>query len=486
MKRCITCSVVALLASITSLAYGQAEEGEEGCDIPAFECSNIPYLPPGQTWVPSSYDWTPNRLPAAWINLRPGGSYYCSLTEGGNYRGLQDWWYDQDDDPEYDGAGTLVFTNLETRLTHAYNAGFRRIILNLPAGMVRNQNMASAQWWSMPQWKREGLACVIQNWLASKPDTQFEVYGAFQINDHGSLCMSDNNAYTEPTIQAGAGCVSEGDPTEGWMYYPCGGANIAYSPSAFVHSDVCEFHTNHQPWQYLGITRCWLDWSAPAANWSFFREFPYCPLYAPGSGHHFLGAEAIPITDDGAPPYPLDMARVAHVPAIAFHGSISVSNSDKAWDVSSVAGSTELMVVVEHTGDNATYFNVQHMFGVLAWTQRGFVLAGQGPFYPSDECEEITANTLTELFKRVYDFGPLDDARDFNGDGCVNQLDVDDFAAAYNLYKLKSGCNWAHGDVNQDNVVNPQDQLVFNYRRLSANPVPIHLGSAEPLDALTK
>ncbi|MBL8964846.1 MAG: hypothetical protein KF787_07925 [Phycisphaeraceae bacterium] len=92
--------------------------------------------------------------------------------------------------------------------------------------------------------------------------------------------------------------------------------------------------------------------------------------------------------------------------------------------------------------------------------------------------------------KRVYDFGPLANANDFNGDGDVNQQDVDDFMLVYNLYLGRTNCNWVHGDVNGDNAVTSADFLTFTNRRLmqamTNNPVPIHLGTADPYDALTK
>ncbi|MBL8964778.1 MAG: hypothetical protein KF787_04065 [Phycisphaeraceae bacterium] len=88
--------------------------------------------------------------------------------------------------------------------------------------------------------------------------------------------------------------------------------------------------------------------------------------------------------------------------------------------------------------------------------------------------------------KRVYDFGPLADARDFNGDGDVNQQDVDDFMLVYNLYLGRTNCNWVHGDVNGDNVVNVADYLLFRARSMMTSAVPINLGTAEPYDALTK
>ncbi|MCC6429153.1 MAG: hypothetical protein IT435_20320 [Phycisphaerales bacterium] len=136
-----------------------------------------------------------------------------------------------------------------------------------------------------------------------------------------------------------------------------------------------------------------------------------------------------------------------------------------------------------------SYFQVDHMSGVLAWTQRGFVLACQGVANIGSDppgAEAVAAGKLIEYMKRVYDFGSID-GRDFNGDGLINATDVSDYNAAYALYGGKTtGCNWAHGDMNQDNDVDSSDQVLYNHRRMSLFPVTINLGTAEPNDALTK
>jgi hypothetical protein len=479
MKSAVLTSAIGALMFVIDcpLAFG---DPVEGCEIPEIEINDMPYLPIGESWIPGLMQWEPNRMPGAWINLRPGN--YCSAS-GGNYRGLQPWWYDRDDDPTYNGENSLVFMNLENKLTEAYNDGYRRMILNLPAGMVGdNQNMASSQWWSMPQWKREGLACLIANWLASKPDTQFEIYGAFQNNNPYSLCMS-HNGYSNFSIQNTSACGGDEHPEHGLMHYPCAGSPVAYNPIPYSQTHVYDFHRNLQPWQHIGVTRVWLDWANE--HWSSFEEFPYCPLYAPMPGQtHFLGCEAIPAIYIEPAPYALDMPKVLRGPAMALVDVFINNDVHRTWDVSALPDKTELMAVLDHT---EPYFQIDHMFGVLAWTQRGFVLAAQGvELIGASGPEAIGAAQLTEYMKRVYDFGPLFDGRDFNGDGYVTPQDVTDFNTAYDLYQGKTNCNWVHGDIDQDNYVGPADVRTFNLRMMTPNRVPINLGAAEPMDALTK
>ncbi len=471
MKHRILNVGIAVVASTAIVAVARVPR-PEGCVVQSIECTGIVPLETGHTWIPTDLSWTPNRLPAAMISFRTG--LFCS--SNGNYRGLQNWWYDQDDGAFDDGVSLDPMDELRSRITDAYDSGYRRIILNLPAGTVRGQDFPSSQWWPIPQSKREELACLILNWRADHADTQFEVYAGFAINDPSSLCMSASNAYTVPTIEAGTcGNLS----TQGYMYYPCAGANTAHSPSPFVQADVCDFHRNIDPWQQLGITRYWLDGSA--GYWSDFLELAYSPLYAPPSGYpHFLGAEAFPL-DTSSPPE-IDMARAFFSPAIIFPNNIPGLDSDKSWDVSTYAASTELMVIVDYSDD--VYFKINSMFDLLAWTQRGFVLAAQSSanaFVPSD---------FTKYMQRVYDFGTLPDRRDFNGDGFVTSDDLSDFDAQYALYVGKSNCNWVHGDVNGDHQVTASDAVAYRfwytYQASVHPPYPASLGTANPDNALTK
>ncbi|MCK6477294.1 MAG: hypothetical protein L6Q35_10730 [Phycisphaerales bacterium] len=86
MKHRIACGAVGL-SVLACTAVSIAEPPPSCVPIPTLECSTVPSLDVGETWIPTTFDWAPNRLPAAVINFRPG--VFCSGT-GGNYRGLQD------------------------------------------------------------------------------------------------------------------------------------------------------------------------------------------------------------------------------------------------------------------------------------------------------------------------------------------------------------------------------------------------------------
>ncbi|MCC6428117.1 MAG: hypothetical protein IT435_15005 [Phycisphaerales bacterium] len=76
---------------------------------------------------------------------------------------------------------------------------------------------------------------------------------------------------------------------------------------------------------------------------------------------------------------------------------------------------------------------------------------------------------------------------DFGGDGIVNSQDLSDFNTQYDChFGLTSGCNYAHGDMDQDNDVDIRDHQKFTgYYFMPGN---LDLGpciDAEALDALT-
>jgi hypothetical protein len=93
---------------------------------------------------------------------------------------------------------------------------------------------------------------------------------------------------------------------------------------------------------------------------------------------------------------------------------------------------------------------------------------------------------MTEFMKRIYDFGEIKNRRDFNGDGVVSNADWNDFHVAWNKYNGKFPCNWAHGDMDQDNDVDMADKFKFQSWYPQNNTMAVHLGAAEPVDALTK
>ncbi len=225
-------------------------------------------------------------------------------------------------------------------------------------------------------------------------------------------------------------------------------------------------------------------------------ELAHCPLYrdpeADGYPNlpHLLGMESVPTLVVGNN-IEIDMSRAEAAPAIAFTDFILNRDNGKIWNVASDASTTKLVAILDYS--EPWVFNIPSnttlddgVFAILDWAQRGFVVYVANP-------DEAGAATLIEYTKRVDDMGILGNRRDFNGDGVTTTQDYNDFIAQWNLYHGKTtGCNWIHGDMDQDNDVDNADKTMFllwwNAPALPGQQpaaVPIDLGAADPEDVLT-
>ncbi|MCC6425813.1 MAG: hypothetical protein IT435_03225 [Phycisphaerales bacterium] len=453
-------------------------------------------MQPNTSWIVNP-DWTPNRLPGVVFMLFNGS--YCSNINESNYRGLNEYWCDPIDDPNCALENGLTGVGvLSGHLNDAWAAGFRRFILYAPAGSIwggrltdgsdaGQEFLASSQWATMQEDKREELETLIGEWLGQHPDAWIEIYGSFPtMNNPTTRCLGPSQGYPDnyfpyDTVQATANCLSPaGSKIAGCPYAAC----EVHSPSPFSLTDVCTFDATIKPWQDLGIKRYWLDSAAQISPNNFFGDFielAYCPLYRSGPGTpHFLGMESIPSVDlGGGPEGPgmIDMDRATQAPAIAFGNVLFDRDPTKTWDVSNVASSTELAVVLDPF---RAYMETETVRGVLDWTQRGFVAYVVNP-------NNAESMKVMERVKRVYDFGIIQRG-DFNGDGVVNSQDLTDFTAQYNCHNgLTSGCNYAHGDMDQDNDVDIRDHQKFTGYYFMAGSLDLGpCTDAEAMDALTR
>lgn len=312
----------------------------------------------------------------------------------------------------------------------------------------------------MEENKRSELTALIGEWVDQHPETWFEIYGSFPtMKNPETLCLGPSQRYPEyyfpyDTIQATTNCPA-GAKIAGCPYAAC----EVDSPSPFVQNDVCSFDATIKPWQDLGVKRYWLDSASKNSPLDFFADFielAYCPLYKEGIGStHFLGMESIPSNNlGGGPEGPgeIDMNRALRAPAIAFPNVLAQRDPTKTWDVSGSASITELATVLDPSMN--FYMETSTVSGVQRWAQRGFVLYVVNP-------DNAESKNVMERVKRVYDFGIINRG-DFNGDGTVNSQDVADFTAQYNIYNGRTSCcNYAHGDMDQDNDVDFIDYSKF-------------------------
>jgi hypothetical protein len=215
--------------------------------------------------LPDPPDFTPDRRPVKVINLFGGHWDH-------NVSGNVPWWVDEvlaaprfvechaanwlDDGclPER-GAARCRFTDafahnglpdpideLLRRLDEEYAAGWRRIVLNRPAGQYQGVDdvfspsreiLPASQFWPMPKWKREGVKRHLRSWVDAHrstlpaDDVSVGIYVGFRITEPCEL-SSLGRRVPDPTRRA----------------------------------DMCVVHQNLQPWLQAGIREVWFDASA--------------------------------------------------------------------------------------------------------------------------------------------------------------------------------------------------------------------------------
>src|SRR5262249_28447935 len=158
---------------------------------------------------------------------------------------------------------------------------WRRILLYLPAGTLPGQTMASSQWWSMPQPKRQDLAEHLRKWILAHPDVSVGIYAGFQINDPCTLCMTEGAACAD----CGAG--------GGWPMCPqCAGSGTAHVPVTASFADMCTVYSNIEPWIELGVKELWFDAAGASnpASWGPMLQLAADPDY---KGRVRFGVEPI-------------------------------------------------------------------------------------------------------------------------------------------------------------------------------------------------
>ena len=90
---------------------------------------------------------------------------------------------------------------LEDTLSAGYDTGYRRIMLNLPAGHPQGQRlMSSSQWLTMPEPRREALLDMLPRWKRDHPGTEICAYMGFALSDPTSLWMPSSREAVTPSI----------------------------------------------------------------------------------------------------------------------------------------------------------------------------------------------------------------------------------------------------------------------------------------------
>lgn len=458
------------------------------CDAPSFSPATNSGGTAWQTLV-DSYTYTPDRRPGCIISLGRG-----SKIAGQNPHGLTPFWLDCNDDgyltfplsettcfsmPLNTGTGSNgkndSLDHLIWLMDRAIADGFRRILLDRPAGLFFANDVTppasedivpSSAYWTLPEWKRTMLSAPtnsLKEWIAAKkvqyPTLEISVYLQYFI-------------YDVP------GTNDDGNPCVYTMYQ-------ATTPDYTSAHEMEVVRQNFQPWIDIGITRIWLDRATGPdveANCgpSYTSDTFVRDVLALQQSSDYLtpvkfGYETFVLDVPSCAtsgvwqaqqvvPDPVYSKKGAYIQSDELFLCGDVFNANlawpEAWDL--IAGDIEFdlwlglrkcpAMDVRTLETMAAY----RKHGVYAWYDYGveasalYIVPETGlPFDPGYIPQ-------LEHMRRVYDFGLVHCAADFNLDGLVNSTDTSDFVNRYFAYQ-GCGVTFYEGDVNDDGAVNSAD-----------------------------
>jgi hypothetical protein len=432
-------------------------------------------LPFGTSWV--NCNWIPDRRPFAYLQFfNPAeGAHVPGL---GNPPGLKPWWHPIGvaDYPMDVNANSVPdqFETLLATLDDLYAEGFRRIVLQLPAGapfgrmrpadpsaivpLMGVQVFSMNQWNAMAQFKQDWFTDPDSSWgqwvraHQSQPNpadrVKLELYMGSTIADGTCTQCVAPNEYTQLT----ASTIPLEFSSQGGIVYgsrwitPCAGVAkaIDFDPRNPDHVEyVLE---TILPWRAAGVTSFWLDAASRNANKDGERrrwgaiELAYMPgLRAAGVS---FGMESLPVYNSNERP---DWCTVYKMPCVTTqvqamgpYNGTGQRFRDQWW--------------FDRTRTEVHYL---HFDPVLKFQdaaearRRGMILT----LYS-------TANSVDhEIIRRWYSMGPIWIA-DFNGDGTANLDDLALFDEVFN-YSTFDLRVFANGDIDGDGLRTPADRVLF-------------------------
>ncbi len=409
------------------------------------DCAAVSVAAPPGFPYPDPASFVPDRRPAQTINLFGGA---C----GNPPIGGPVWWHDLNDADSnglVDGVDTLL-----DRLDDEYADGWRRMLMVLPAGSYTGI-MASSQWWTMPQTKRDSLTAALPAWLAAHPDATLGVYVGFAILDPCKLCMN----FCWSCIDCNTGAPDCDVCVE------CTGMPSAHLPLSTVPDDMCIVHQNIEPWITAGIDEMWFDHAggADTAIWDAMLRLAGNPDY---TGRIQFVTEPIIIDGQGGganEPVPDALNRMASVSLRRYFEIFGANAPIEAWTFDPATTEVHAMFrddeycidQVPGDGDPCTDCpdwcgNMLDSAGidvVYDYMQRGYVPQPRGAM-------------SAEYVRRILDQNvtSLPCPRDLDADGDVDADDADRLATNIGM---TTAATLYHGDVDFDDDVDIIDYFLL-------------------------
>lgn len=441
-------------------------------------------VPEVGTWLPTTV--TPDLRPMVYIHTWNG--------DDANDLRLSSWWYDNDlaDPPvapidlkDADGLSTPngipdVFDELLRQFNDCYDRGFRRIIMNLPAGNPQpGQLMASSQWHTMPTWRKNAFTTVVKPWIDAKAaagdPVNVGVYAGFLVRDPDTFYLGD--------------------------YYPS--PNYPGLIDTTSLSIMSKFLQNIEPWIDVGMEEYWLDDASTSTNWATAITIQSSPDY---DGIIRFGGEAIPSTNVGVcQAYATSNTSLDYMPWTNNFNLAEYRHRNEVIDSTvhevhlRLTGHRTKISEIACTTEPVDY--VWNMEDAIHYYENGFVLDNDLGYsdkrlsrefleYPDRLTAEYFApghggnSYSTEAVQRIYGFGPITSLADFNGDGVMEVAASTDADYAFYLTRYASHYgqpglhSFIDGDINGDHVVNSADLALF----AAAASQWVNFGTVVPVD----
>lgn len=370
------------------------------------------------------------------------------LSDGNPPIGMATSWYEFDDVPGYTQNMIIAEHVFRERIKTEYADGWRRFILNLPAGYLEDQAMSGNQWTALTTARKAMMTRVILSFVTppapGQPLGDYLPGARFGIYSGGSFSTDPTSLKTIPTPP--------------------------FTVVSF-HDHLDYVQANALPYAAIGCTEFFIDASA-----YFPAELVATRNHASLLGIISIGGEALPLTNPGTPASAPNWTYISQTPWVGNATGFFAPNLGNVVEstLSFDRATTEIGVILdEHPLVSAEIFPavneppVGYTLPIAA--MKTIVAKGFIPWTGPAFGHPIT-HTRIEHLKRIYSFGKIDNIADFNDDGQVNQVDYDAYVAAYFIHEGSFG-NYIHGDMNGDNWIDPDDLGDFVTAYVNGNPL---------------
>jgi hypothetical protein len=506
--RWTTLSTVLLMTGFAHAQTGTTicdEGGGGGMASVTLDCNghDVAVRSPSVNWYPADPigKWKPDH--------RPIGVIYCwNFGVFCNRKGLRpEWWGGTEDgtanaeqpiDVNPENNIPDQFDWLLGQLEGQYDHGYRRIVLNVPGGHPMGVSQIGAeQWASMAPWRQALMDDYVKGWLESKNDPTLElgVYigyatnawtGSFPLTEQDAMCSDSNGFNTVVQVP--------GDHFPCTWQYPCEGMTSWHFPVSTAAADACLFYENVVPWfENAGVSMVWLD--AGAAEPEEMRQWAYSPnYYNPTTYEHCIrfGGEAYPlVVNEKTCRYELSPDDFD---AAAFVVLLPTAEAPWANGVSCIGEccTNPCAELTAHQWTAQPHWEAGIWLNDMPRYAGGWCGLDGEPVYCDAPCGTLQPGwephnrldslyrhyvsrgftlwagypnfTGYELAERLFGFGHLDQAADFNSDGTVNQADLNRYLAHWDRSVAYTGpgkLTYYHGDMDNDNDVDATDKDLF-------------------------